>query len=406
MSEEMAMANSKLAIRRVCGFAFQGAFFGDRSCGKQAVKERDDRSFCEEHAEKKCEHPAGCENFIVRTCGGPPQDPSWQGPGCGMELCSKHCCPHCERWLEAAPRLVAAFRALRQNSFKEEKKENLKISKVGVLGANIDVPAHIVLEGKWSVKDMMTSYNENEVFTCSERLVKVRDRWIKKQLKKGKKISDGPGMGLRKWRVREDGKLELHFGYASYFNIALHEEGPKSVLERDEMEQLFCEVAFGQICSGDASASPLPNRPQLALSVLTADNLLVVTLRSSALAVASGTFHASVVGGADPRKDVRSDMPIPFAAMVREADEELGITPEQITFRYFFLDIARNWQPGFAGFAKTSLTGAELLRLSPRDKKEGLRMLVNPDLDSVAKVIGASEMPAVVQLALLSAVTP
>lgn len=271
---------------------------------------------------------------------------------------------------------------------------------------DLDIPAHIVLEGRWGVKDMVTSYNENEIFTCSGWLADVRDRWVNKQLQKGKKISDGSGMGLRQWRVRQDGKLELHFGYASYFNIALHEEGPESVLERDDMEHLFCEIAFGQICSGDASKSPLPNRPQLALSIVTADGLLVVTLRSSSLAVAAGTFHASVVGGADPNKDVRPDMPIVFAAMVREADEELGITPEQITFRYFFLDIARNWQPGFAGFAKTTLTGAELLRLSPRDKKEGLRLLVNPDLDSVAKIIGASKMPAVGQLALLSAVTP
>lgn len=255
----------------------------------------------------------------------------------------------------------------------------------------LDVPAHIVLDGRWGAKDMVTSYNEQDIFTCSGWLAEVRDRWVKKQLKSGKKISDGPGLGLRKWQVNKDGQLELLFGYASYFNIALHEEGPENVLERDEMETLFCDISFRQICAGDASDSPLPNRPQLALSIITADNLLVVTLRSSALAVAAGTFHASVVGGADPLKDVKSDLPIPFAAMVREADEELGIVPEQITFKYFFLDIARNWQPGFAGFAKTALTGAELLKLSPRDKKEGL---------------SASKMPAVGQLALLSAVTP
>lgn len=104
------MVNSQLAAKHVCAFEFQGAFFGDKLCCKPAVKERDGHYFCEEHAETKCEHPTGCENFVVRTCGGPPQDPCWQGPGCTMKLCSKHTCPYCEQWLEAAPRLAAEFR--------------------------------------------------------------------------------------------------------------------------------------------------------------------------------------------------------------------------------------------------------------------------------------------------------
>lgn len=267
---------------------------------------------------------------------------------------------------------------------------------------SLEVPAQILAKGRWGPADVVTTFDPSP-FELPAGLHGIRDRWVARKQAGGKQFKDGSGTGLRRWRVDGD-RLALDFQAASYFTIAPHE----AVLDGDEddrrvLREKWGSIAHRAIMSGEAVGSPLSHRPQLALSLLTSDGLLVVNLRAQSLAVAAGVFHASIVGGADPRRDVRDDLPLPFAAMLREAEEELAITPQRVVFRYFFLDEERLWQPGLAGVARTPLAAGELLAKHPRDRKEGLRMVVHPDLDSIGKVIATSNIPAIGELALLSA---
>src|SRR5262249_462394 len=74
------------------------------------------------------------------------------------------------------------------------------------------------------------------------------------------------------------------------------------------------------------------------LSVITADNYLVITERNRQAVVAGGKFHTSVGENLlRPKDSGVSYAPDPFLALMRGAKEELGITlnKDEIIFRTF-----------------------------------------------------------------------
>lgn len=261
----------------------------------------------------------------------------------------------------------------------------------------IAVPATILLEGSFVLGTC--GLDEGRTFELPSDYEGMRNEWLRKIHESGKNPVDGPGCGLLDWEVSCDAqrgtRLHLAFGLASYYSICMHE------MHTD----LLATHALAALRSNALERSGLPFRPQLACSLLTSDNLLVVTLRGDHLAVASGVFHASIVGGMDPGQDFADpSVPAPVAAMKREAGEELGVDPQSVHFRYFFADMERNAQPGLAGVAVTNLTAQELLTQYPRDRKEGLRLCVAPNMDAVKYIVNMSRMPAVGKLALIAGV--
>lgn len=278
---------------------------------------------------------------------------------------------------------------------------------------SLEIPAKVIAEGRWTPGKINTPWYPSGHYQLPEDLAFAKDQIVEHLVQQGKRVGDGQGVGMMRC-VRHAGILNLSFRPASYFtNLASHElpqylgDPVLADLVRPLVEKYkpLAQLPFDR--------SPLSNRPQLACSVLTSDLKLLVVQRSKATAVASGSYHASVVGGVRPeRGDCDSSYSIPVAAMIRQAKEELGLElnlwrGDRIVFRFLALDEQRLYQPMLAGVIRTKLTADQVLeryRNHAPDKWEAQRWLkLDAQPSDVHELLTRVEkMPAVGQLALLA----
>jgi hypothetical protein len=220
----------------------------------------------------------------------------------------------------------------------------------------------------------------------------------------------------RDWESRKQrGETDLPYNSAMY-KLLRFQVGHRQVVGDEEVSELRLEFGptdyFTQIITDLNIAHPIRRRyasqanlseqpvPDFAsvlgvnLTLITSDQLLLVTQRSGRAFLAGGSLHTSVAENLLRPKDASPDgAPDPFAAAARGALEEIGIAiqPEDISFNTFGVD-PQLCQYSLIGTLRLQQTGAELEQLRqkgiPKDKWESHQFYFVPfELEQVAHFV-------------------
>lgn len=172
----------------------------------------------------------------------------------------------------------------------------------------------------------------------------------------------------------------MDFRRAGYYSGIVHEAGV--CLDDSDLGHLaravisYVHEHSGGLVPSACGWNCLPNRPQLAACLTTADDWALLVKRSAGVAIASSNWHTSIVGGIRPDKgDCDGHLPIPVAAIYRQGHEELGLDEEdfaQCRLAVLAQDNERLQQPILAFHVTTGLTADELVtRIQEKARTNG-----------------------------------
>jgi hypothetical protein len=220
----------------------------------------------------------------------------------------------------------------------------------------------------------------------------------------------------RDWESRkQQGETDLPYNSGMY-KLLRFQVGHRQLVGSEEVSELRLEFGptdyFTQIITDLNIAHPIRRRyaskavlaeqpiPEFAsvlgvnLTLITSDQLLLVTQRSSRAFLAGGSLHTSVAENLLRPKDASPDgAPDLFAAAARGTLEEIGIAlqPEDISFSTFGVD-PQLCQYSLIGTLQLQQTGAEIEQLRqkgiPKDKWESHQFYLVPfELEQVATFV-------------------
>jgi 8-oxo-dGTP pyrophosphatase MutT (NUDIX family) len=210
------------------------------------------------------------------------------------------------------------------------------------------------------------------------------------------------------WRHRVEQKQDGVLFRGQMAQLLDHrEEGETLHLQlarTDYAHWLFCSGRGGEIASAHGEAAV--SRPlALCAAVITDDDQLVIQERSSLVAEGAGLIH--VPGGhLDPDEHRLHGTPDPTSAMLAELEEELTLTPAQLTSGRLLglIENLANGKPELLYSWRATLSAADLLARSPvaRDHFEYSRLLFVPrDERNGFRISGPPEKVAIPCRALL-----
>ncbi len=255
-----------------------------------------------------------------------------------------------------------------------------------------------ILDGTGEEKydpETITTHFENKKPTFSS-LVKEKREEIEKEQEKlhkeGKAFSwNGDVLTLQKFLIsrfgdEENQSLEMWFHLTDYYTFMATNE----IMEQKDMqEKIVTDPNWNQ---------PIPticNSVGVNLAVVTEDEYLILTKRSSDVASYKDLYHISMNEGLNRALDRNIHNPAPdiYRCAIRGLAEELGvsdISTEQISLLSFGVDIEHS-QWGILGVAKINKTAEEVQAWRNRgakDKWEATEMhLLKFRVDDVVKFI-------------------
>lgn len=268
---------------------------------------------------------------------------------------------------------------------------------------SIHINARLVHPEVIPLTSLRTVYRAEDVYALPPDLEEVSQRVVAVLQQRGKRLQNGMGVGIASYRYskRMSKSHVLVFRPASYFALFGSHEMPQFVDDPDLQDVVRSTLERYERMAENINMSPLPKRPQLSAALVTTDMKTLVVKRSSSVAVASGLYHTSIVGGIRPDRGDCNDGNILLNALARQCREELGLGLGHDDLGkmglLLALDTTRLCQPILAGSVRTELTAQEVMetmRRKAEDKWEAEKFIVLDVSPALLNHPVCAQMPA------------
>jgi len=230
-------------------------------------------------------------------------------------------------------------------------------------------------EISWTCDEILTSYKDEEV-ELPDKLKKLMERVIDKKKQKGEVVYPGPryrlhsvGIARRdiKGRMRPE-ILHLEFRPTNFYNFLASNFSLEEPLKVDDngnlitVRDLYAKLENLQDPTKLAE-SPLSNDFHTGITIITKDNKLILTKRSSILAVEPNLWAQSVGEGMVRGMDEdEGGKPNPFLTVIRGTEEELGLEIQKEDIRFLFIGACLKYaQPDIIGIAYTNKNSEDIV---------------------------------------------
>lgn len=227
-------------------------------------------------------------------------------------------------------------------------------------------PVAIKWQGVQGQDEVRTTWDPTPFVVKAQSVEFARKVLMRSLQSGGRQFENAPGVALRAMSDSALGTLTLSLRASDYVSGLLHQL-PEHLFEIGELGDSARKVldkCFNSCADGMLGDSPLPNRMGVNISVVSADNKLLVAKRSNKLAAYGGTFAPAVTGGIRPDKGDCDDVAtIPHTAAHRQMKEEMGIEAGHGVLRWTLLirDRSRLGKPDLFGRYQDGRSANEII---------------------------------------------